>query len=58
MVSQNHCPIHCSNSNELIGQELWNTLYIKLRANVKKIVVVLGGAHHNTGGWGWSRAGP
>ena len=26
-MSNNYCPIHCSNSNELNGQELWDTLY-------------------------------
>ena len=25
--AHNYCPIHCSNGNELIGQELWDTLY-------------------------------
>ena len=26
-VSHNYCPVRCSNSNELIGQQLWDTLY-------------------------------
>ena len=26
-VSDNYCPIRCINSNELIGEELWDTLY-------------------------------
>ena len=30
-VSYNYCPIRCSNSNTLIGQELWDTLYINDR---------------------------
>ena len=36
-VSNNYCPIHCSNSNELNGQELWDTLYLLVNS---------GGSHY------------
>ena len=49
MVSHNYCPIRRSNSNELIGQELWETLYVCTyihTSGILRYVVVYTIYHH------------